>query len=291
MKLTYTLLSFCLLSQIGFSQNDSKTYKTPVMTLGVFHFAYPNRDAVKTKKEDQISVLDEPYQSEIVAICKAIEEFNPTVIALEIDPSVQHKIDSLYNLYKMDKFQLKKNEIFQLGFRMAKNLNLSKLYCVNDWGRYYAGLEDIFKDSARLARFEHYYNHFPDSAYALKETAKRVESILAELKRLNAPERIKQRLSVYLLNPFKYEETPGDFTGVDFETSRWFSRNLRIFRNVQRIEREPNDGILIIMGADHLNLLNIFFDVSNEFELVSPMPYLDKVKTDNFAKKVSPESV
>ena len=29
-----------------------------------------------------------------------------------------------------------------------------------------------------------------------------------------------------------------DFTGVDFETGRWFSRNLKIFRNIQRIERK-----------------------------------------------------
>ena len=47
--------------------------------------------------------------------------------------------------------------------------------------------------------------------------------------------------------------------------------------NYKRPEND-NDRILIIIGAGHLNLLNIFFDVSNEFELVSPLPYLDNAR-------------
>ena len=82
----------------------------------------------------------------------------------------------------------------------------------------------------------------------------------------------------YLKVPFKYEEKEGDFTGVDFETGRWFSRNLRIFRNIQRIPADSNDRILLIIGREHLNLLNWYFDVSDEFKLVSPLPYLEKAK-------------
>lgn len=72
--------------------------KTKVMTLGVFHFAYPNLDVVKTEKSDQISVLDEPFQSEIISICRAVEEFKPTIIVIEVDPTKQDRTDSLkYN--------------------------------------------------------------------------------------------------------------------------------------------------------------------------------------------------
>lgn len=89
---------------------------------------------------------------------------------------------------------------------------------------------------------------------------KKVSSIINELNELNEPNQIKERLSIYLLNPFKYEEQPGDFTGgVDFETGRWFNRNLRIFRNIQRIPHSADDRILLIIGREHLNLLNLFF--------------------------------
>jgi len=50
---------------------------------------------------------------------------------------------------------------------------------------------------------------------------------------------------------------------------------------MQRIPRGPDDRILLIVGAGHLNLLNPFFDASWEFELVSPLPYLEKARMNN----------
>jgi hypothetical protein len=67
--------------------------------------------------------------------------------------------------------------------------------------------------------------------------------------------------------------------GVDFQSGRWFNRNLRILRNIQRIPHGANDRILVIFGAGHLNLLNPFFDASSRYQLVSPLPYLAKAKS------------
>lgn len=277
MRNVFILFCGLLIANTIFGQVYETPPKTQIMTLGVFHFAYPNLDAVKTEKRNQISVLEEPYQSEIISICKAIEKFKPTLIAIEVTPNKQHRIDSLFSLYKSDKFTLEKNEIYQLGFRIGRNLNLPTIYCVNDWGRHYANIETIFKDSIRSANLDNYYSHSPDSIYEHSKTSKQVTSIINELVEQNNLKRIKENLSVYLLNPFKYEEQSGDFTGVDFETGRWFNRNLRIFRNIQRIAHKPEDRILLIIGSGHLNLLNLFFDVSKEFDLVSPLPYLEKL--------------
>jgi len=104
------------------------------------------------------------------------------------------------------------------------------------------------------------------------------QTLINELNELNEPNKIEERLSFYLMNLFKYEEQPGDFTGVDFETGRWFNRNLRIFRNIQRIPHSANDKILLIIGREHLNLLNLFFDISKEFEFVSPLPYIERAR-------------
>ncbi len=273
MKKLLLLLQIVFTFNNLFGQNEALP-KAEIMTLGVFHFAYPNLDVVKTREENKISVLDEPYRSEIKAIAYAICEYKPTIIAVEVDPDKQNKIDSLYKLYNEGKFDLKKGEEYQLGFRIGKSLDIPKIYCINDWGRYYKDTEEIFEDSIRLAKFEkYYYSNMNESVEAPKVT-----SIMDELYSLNNPEVIKKRLSVYLQVPFKYEENEGDFTGVDFETGRWFSRNLRIFRNIQRIPVNENDRILLIIGREHLNLLNWYFDVSEEFELVSPLPYIEKAK-------------
>lgn len=278
MRKFLVLLGVVFIIYNTFGQVNDIPPQTKIMTLGVFHFAYPNLDAVKTDKESQVSVLEELYQSEIAAISKAIEEFKPTIIAIEVTPDKQYEIDSLYSLYKSNKFKLGKSEIYQLGFRLGKNLNLNKIYCVNDWGKHYDNILELFKDSTRATKFDEYYLHSQDSIYKIQSASKKVSSIITELSELNDPNLIKERLSIYLLNPFKYEEKPGDFIGVDFEAGRWFSRNLRIFRNIQRIPHSTNDRILLIIGREHLNLLNLFFETSKEFEFVSPLPYLESIR-------------
>lgn len=266
----FVLLAF-LISDNSFGQSAEKVSPTPIMTLGVFHFAYHNLDVVKTKKKDMISVLDEPYQSEIRAICKSICEFNPTIIAIEQNPESQLTIDSLYQQYKLGKFQLKKSEVFQLAFRIGKQLNLDKIVCVNNMGKHYKSVESIFNDSIRISKFTDYYNNSHQTKPA---TNGKVSSIVKELYEFNRPELIRERLAIYLSHPFKYEEQEGDFTGVDFETGRWYNRNLRILRNIQRIQCNEDDRILLIIGREHLNLLNLFLDISKEYELISPLPYL-----------------
>lgn len=275
MKMKNILLLSLSLLIIGSLSGQNQ--KTKIMTLGVFHFAYPNLDAVKTNDQDKICVLEEPYQIEIRAISKAIAEFNPTIISIEQTIDRQPIIDSLYSLYKADKFELRRSEVYQLGFRMGKELNLDRIYCVDDEGKHYKSIEAIFKDSVRLSKFEDYFLNSGDNKYKQSMTQKKVSGIIDALYDCNRPEKIKERLALYLLHPFKYEEEPGDFTGVDFETGRWYNRNLRIFRNIQRIPHNSEDRILLIIGSEHLNLLNLFFETSLEFEFVSPLPYL-KIK-------------
>ena len=97
---------------------------------------------------------------------------------------------------------------------------------------------------------------------------------MAELIELNDPEHIRRSLGNYLIGHFKYEFFSNDYIGVDFETGRWFNRNLRIFRNIQRIETGPSDRILVIFGAGHLNLLNYLFECSPEYRLEEANKYL-----------------
>lgn len=280
MKTFIIFICSLFLTDALFGQISETPPRTKIMTLGVFHFAYHNLDVVKTEKKNQISVLEEPYQSEIIAISKAVEKFNPTIIAIEMVPQKQQKIDSLFLQYKSDKSVLGKDEIDQLAFRLGKALDLNKINCVNDFGKHYDNIDSIFTDSIRLSKFEDYFLKSRETLYGRPSVGKKVTSIIDDLYEINKPDVIKKDLAVYLSTPFKYEEEPGDFTGVDFETGRWFNRNLRIFRNIQRIPHTSDDRILLIFGAGHMNLLNMFFDVSNEFELISPLPYLEDAKNN-----------
>jgi hypothetical protein len=247
-----------------------------VMTLGVFHFNFPNEDVVQVADADKIDVLTEVYANEIASIARALLEFDPTHIAVEVLPERQARLDSLYGAYREGRYELGRNEVFQLGFRLAGMLDHDKVHAVDDPGRHYPDIEAMFSDSVAMARLEQHYYHAPDIRHRVPTETGRIASITNALIEGNDPAHIQERLSLYLLNPFSFEEDPYDFIGVDFETGRWFNRNLRIFRNLQRLSLNEGDRILLIIGSEHLNLLNHFLEVSKEFEFVSPLPLLEK---------------
>ena len=252
--------------------------KTEVMTLGTFHFNFPNLDVNQINKNDQIDVLEPRFQKEIENIVSKVSRFKPTIIVIERQPSEQHNTDSIFGQYLSGKYQLKRNEAEQIGFRLAKRFGLKKLYCVDEWGNFNDKIDSIIngKDSIEAKRFETYFENNPDVSKRFNSIPIfKTKGILATLRQVNDEINIKKSLGNYLIGLFKYESKEHDFIGVDFETGRWFSRNLKIFRNIQRIETSASDRILVIFGAGHLNLLNYFFDCSPEYI---------RIKTNDFLK-------
>ncbi|WP_394333145.1 DUF5694 domain-containing protein [Flavisolibacter ginsengisoli] len=65
-----------------------------------------------------------------------------------------------------------------------------------------------------------------------------------------------------------------NFTGVNSETGRTFSRKLKNIQDIQRIDATSPDRILVIYGVGHLNLLNYFFDCSPQFRLIKTNDFL-----------------
>ena len=259
---------------------SNKVKQTKVLTLGTFHFNFPNLDVVKTDVDDQIDVLDSKYQKEIEVIVDKLMRFKPTKIVVERGPENQQIYDSLYISYLDGKHKLTRSEEQQIGFRLAKRLGLRKLYCTDAWGKDYEDLKKIAHGHDTIARreFIDYFHNNPDTVLMSYRNVKelfKTDGILAELKRLNSTESLKESLGDYLIGIFKYETKENEYLGADFVTSQWFNRNLRIFRNIQRIDVKPEDRILVIYGAAHMNLLNIFFEASPEYELLDINDYLN----------------
>ena len=57
--------------------------RTEVLTLGVFHFDFPNLDMQQISEEDQINVLSPVYQKEIELIASKLANFKPDAIVIE----------------------------------------------------------------------------------------------------------------------------------------------------------------------------------------------------------------
>lgn len=269
MKYTYSaaLLCIALMCQA----------QTKVLSLGVFHFNFPNNDVVQTEESKQIDVLDKEYQQEIEQLVNKLSEFKPDKIVIERSPSKQQLVDSLFQSYVKGNHELNRGEDQQIGFRLAKKLGHSKLYCVDEWGDFTPEIQEVVfgEDTVKRDRFVDYLESDPDAEFKFrKEPIFKSQGIIAELKRINTRNYQQKSLGNYLIGAFKYEDEKGDFLGVHFETGRWFNRNLKIFRNIQRIDTGSNERILVIFGADHMNLLNIFFESSAEYELIPTEKYL-----------------
>jgi hypothetical protein len=262
----FTLFSFSIYAQ-----------KTEVLTLGSFHFNFPNLDVEKVSKEDQIDVLESKYQKEIGLIVNKLAKFKPTIIVIEREPSEQSRIDGIYNDYLQGKYELKRHEEEQIGFRLGKLLGIKQLHCVDSDGRYYIEAEKLLnnRDTPESKKLIDFISNNPDSSkMSFPKMLLKTKGILATLKQLNSAEQIKKDLGSYLIGVFKYETPDNNNFGPDFVSGWWFNRNLRIFRNIQKINPKATDRILVIFGAGHMNLLNPFFDASPEYKLLKVNDFL-----------------
>lgn len=275
--LTRALVTICL--TLGL--HSTLAQETEVMALGTFHFNFPNLDVKKIGKEDQIDVFEIKYQEEIKEIVKKLAKFAPTIIAIERRPDRQKEYDSLYRAYLDGTHRLTRNEEQQIGFRLAKNMGLKKLYCVDEPGRHYNEVQNVLegKDSIQYRKFMAYFYKNPDTgkksyAGSRGRPLYKTKGILAHLIRSNQETRLMSSLGDYTIGIFKYTTEDNPHFGPDFVSGWWFNRNLKILRNIQKIPTQPDDRILVIFGAGHMNILNLLFKASPEYNLISVNDYL-----------------
>src|SRR5262249_46910663 len=98
--------------------------KAQVMFLGVYHFANPNLDVVKSNFPDHLS---EKKQQEIGEVLDLLAKFNPTKIVVEAPPE-QTSVQTNYQAYLKGEYKLRANEIEQIGYRLAQRLGHKQVY-------------------------------------------------------------------------------------------------------------------------------------------------------------------
>ena len=117
-------LIFSLMISSGAFAEDAQ-----VMLFGVFHFANPGADMIKT---DQINVMTENNQAYLERLTDRIAGFEPTHVLLECTPQRSAQINQQLTDYLAGNFELSSNEIFQLGFRIASKAGHIQIHCYDD---------------------------------------------------------------------------------------------------------------------------------------------------------------
>ena len=240
--------------------------RAQVMVLGTHHMDNPGRDYANPAVDD---VLAPHRQTEIAAVAQALAEFRPTRIAIEVPTSRDSAFNAQYQAYRAGRYTLGRNEVDQLGYRLAAMLGHERVYPVDyrldmDFG-------GAMQWAAQNGQGELAQRMGATVQAMLGEMNARIATtpiggILAEANSARAD----SMHGLYLVLATVGRDTT--YKGAQ-EVANWYERNLYIFANIARVA-QPGERVLVIMGSGHGTLLRDFVDDSPELDLVSVEPYL-----------------
>jgi hypothetical protein len=246
---------------------------TDVLLFGTFHFAYYNLDAHKVDSKNQVDVLSEQGQKELAELIDQLAVFKPSKIVIESGVNTGYLMHQ-YRNWLEGKTLLESDEIYQIAFPLMKRFKLDTLYGVDAgtlvWTLYdskdslcmRAPLDSIFKDWDFQSDDEMSKRY--SSYYKFKDSLTTQLPLTAILRYMNTRKYRERTYGSYLCGDF----TNGQNTeGADALALHWYSRNLRIFRNIQKLRSSADDRILVIYGAGHMGILDHLFRASPEFLL------------------------
>ena len=267
--------------------------KPTVMILGSGHLANPGADGFNFKMDD---VLVPKRQREIEQLVTQLKPFRPTKIALEVDERFDAEINANYHGYLEGTYELKRGEGDQIGFRLAKQMEHPKLYCVDCFRNYSQEPDGFFPEDfdwdlvrpdkfAKAHNQEHLMGQPPTTEGKVTQDAdgtiwiepEKYEPITDMYRRLNQPEGRHADHQQYLrlarigLGPH--------YPGANWVAHLWYARNLKIFVNLTRITESDDDRILLIIGAGHTFLVQQFLEDSGDYIVESPLDYLSAEET------------
>lgn len=285
---------YILLNMLGtgfaFAQCNSKANKKQekekikVFLLGSFHFA---------QMDESYNVLDPKHQESIKELCELVSIQNPDKVFVERQPEYefQNKIDSQYQVYLKTGVIPQKNELFQLGFRIAKDQSHSRLYQCDHPGSY----GRFMKETAAYA-IENNQEEILDAKS--KGTTQREDNLVQEasmmqdhtllehIRLINSKEWVNSSHSNYLTtypqvgstNFYDYEE---DYTLIGAELlADWYRRNIMIYsKMINQVDYNKDEAILLIIGSDHVPIIRNLFRDNPYFEVIDPAEWLYSQRT------------
>jgi hypothetical protein len=217
-----------------------------VLVLASYHMGNPGRDIFNMKADD---VLAPKRQAEIRELLDVLARFRPTKIAIEA--ASDHPKIKQYQDYLAGKYELGRDERDQIGLRLAKELNLPKVYGIDTQEDFsIPTVQDYAKAHGREKELESLMARFGEASKDNDEFLKS-HSVLEMLLRVNSSEAVRRDLASYAL--FAHFGEAYDYAGAGLLMD-WYKRNIRIHTHLLNII-EPGDRVLVIYGYGHLRIM------------------------------------
>jgi len=235
-----------------------------VMIVGTYHMSNPGHDLHDLKADD---VLSPRRQSEIAALTDALARFKPTKVAVEWPEAI---VAERYAKYGTGSLPPSRNEVVQLGFRLAKMAGAQGVFGIDVDGEFPYDAVKAYASTHSLVGLLDEQNTAVEHDIARQQRTLGEKGISGALRYLNDPARLKDDNAFYrtMLRVGDGATQPG----VDLLTA-WYRRNFLICANLIQLS-SPGDRIVVIYGAGHGFLLRQCVSETPGFKLVEANDYL-----------------
>jgi len=232
--------------------------------------------------------MDEEHQQSIKRLCKVIAKQTPDKVFIERQPEYEfkNKYDSLFNVYLKDDKLRSRNEMFQVGFRLAKMLGHPKIYqCDNPgrYGYYYNNALKYAKENNQMG----FVNGTAKGAIIREDDLVNEDSLMDNsslydyIKWINSDAVMTTSHASYVSNDpligstgfYNYDD---DDTLIGAEvTADWYRRNIMIYTKMINQLNFNEKAIFLIMGGDHIPILQHLFESNPNFEVIKVEEWLE----------------
>ena len=243
-----------------------------VLLVGTFHFGYPGLDGHKTKDEYKLDILSDQRQEELRELLDYIKKFKPTKIMIESGRNTGYLMNRMRRWEKGEE-ELGRRESDQIAIRLAHELELDTIYGIDapslmnemfqskDSTAFQSFFANIFEERDEMQnKFENRYWNWYDVQDQLT-----YEMRLLDFFKFQNTDKVIERMHGHYVLDDNYD----DYNSMDgWLLLNWYSRNLRIIKNLHRIETNEDDRIMILFGAGHMAILKQQLEATPEYELI-----------------------
>ncbi|MEO6076601.1 MAG: DUF5694 domain-containing protein [Dokdonella sp.] len=238
-----------------------------VMIMGVFHFANPGMDAVKS---NVIDVMTPDNQAYLDRLTKRLAEFHPTDVLLECASTDQAAMDKKLDGYRKGSVVLSTNEVDQIGFRVAKAAGVKTITCFDE--------QKVGWDAEPMLDFmkandPKMQTSLDATLKSMSERQSREQSTLTLpvlLHLSNDAARDRENKDLYIST--NVVDAGGGFAGADAASS-WWHRNFRMYANVQKAAA-PGHRVLVVAGSGHTAILKDLLAIDTKRQSEDVTKYL-----------------
>lgn len=241
-----------------------------VLVLGTYHFSNPGLDVANVTVDD---VLTPERQTQVRAVVAGLAAFRPTRVVVEAQADkLPHASLPRYRDYLAGKGTEDRNEIVQIGYRLAREARLADVQGIDAEGSF------PFEAVMNWARAQNQEAAFQRGLDEVNARVKQIEAqhrdggVPLALRELNRPDVIAADHGWYMniLRHGSGAEQPGALL-----VGSWYARNIAICARLVQMIR-PGERVVVLYGSGHGFLLRHCVQTQPGWRLVEANDYLPR---------------